>query len=489
MMEYFNYKKTKKHQDTIEKSEAPVLTDEDEAFLQRITTEGTPPPFPERPQDLPEAGSTKGNDAQIALMNGAQDIALPDVPDTPEGVLVAIEGDDIGKGKEKAHDGKRKMMWSFIRRDSRDKNRTTAATDLDSIAQGLKSVDAQPNEDGKVSDHEAKKEEEEMTSVLEQLNLAAVNNRVFSISKESQELLRKFTLVLKDLINGVPTAYDDLESLLTNSEHQLQSSYKHLPSFLQKLIESLPSKMTGTLGPEILAVAAERQGLKSEYVTQATGIASKLGMKVKVPSLKDLVTKPGAVASMLRTIMNFLKLRFPAFMGMNVLWSLALFVLLFVFWYCHKRGRETRLEKERLLTEAEAAQLEEKIANDPAYEPSQPRTTTAPEGASIEEVAAGMIDAQAAEAAGEAAVPREGEASYAAEGSLARDMEKQKAAASQAEAGVRVREVDEDSVVGNERKMEEQRRSKAARAERRRVRGENAVSKAPLDRQESCVVS
>lgn len=26
-------------------------------------------------------------------------------------------------------------------------------------------------------------------------------------------------------------------------------------------------------------------------------------------------------------------------------------VLLFVFWYCHKRGRETRLEKERLAAE------------------------------------------------------------------------------------------------------------------------------------------
>lgn len=31
-------------------------------------------------------------------------------------------------------------------------------------------------------------------------------------------------------------------------------------------------------------------------------------------------------------------------------------VLLFVFWYCHKRGRETRLEKERLAAEeAESA--------------------------------------------------------------------------------------------------------------------------------------
>jgi len=34
-------------------------------------------------------------------------------------------------------------------------------------------------------------------------------------------------------------------------------------------------------------------------------------------------------------------------MGTNVLLSLALFVLLFVFWYCHKRGREVRLAKEQ----------------------------------------------------------------------------------------------------------------------------------------------
>lgn len=30
---------------------------------------------------------------------------------------------------------------------------------------------------------------------------------------------------------------------------------------------------------------------------------------------------------------------------------LVIIVLLFVFWYCHKRGRETRLEKERLAAE------------------------------------------------------------------------------------------------------------------------------------------
>ena len=61
-----------------------------------------------------------------------------------------------------------------------------------SAAEGLKAADAQPNEDGVVSDPEAKKEEEEMAAVLEDLSLAAVNNRVFSISKESQELMRKY---------------------------------------------------------------------------------------------------------------------------------------------------------------------------------------------------------------------------------------------------------------------------------------------------------
>lgn len=75
----------------------------------------------------------------------------------------------------------------------------------------------------------------------------------------------------------------------------------------------------------MLAAAAEKQGLKSKYMSQGAGIAEKMGMKVRVPSLKDLVTKPGAIAGLLRAIMNFLKLRFPAFLGMNVLWSLALF--------------------------------------------------------------------------------------------------------------------------------------------------------------------
>ena len=195
-MEYFSSKKAKKHQDVADKGEEPVLNDEDEAFLQRIASEGTPPPLPERPQDLPIAGETQGNNAQIALMAGAQNIPLPDVPDTPDDVLKGIEGEEeTVKGGEKGKKGKKAFKWSFLRRDSRDSNRKSQdamATDLHSAAEGLKAPGAQPNEDGIIPPHEAHKEEEEMTRALESLNLAAVNNRVFSISKESQELLRKY---------------------------------------------------------------------------------------------------------------------------------------------------------------------------------------------------------------------------------------------------------------------------------------------------------
>ncbi|KAL8670353.1 MAG: hypothetical protein Q9224_007677, partial [Gallowayella concinna] len=188
------------------------------------------------------------------------------------------------------------------------------------------------------------------------------------------------------------------------------------------LVKKLPSKMTQSIGPEMLAAAAEKQGINSKYMNKGAHAAEKMGMKVRVPSLKDLVTKPGAVAGLLKTIMNFLKLRFPAFLGLNVLYSLGLFsprgqtVLLFVFWYCHKRGKEVRLEKERALTEQEMAELDERLAADDTTPRQTTRTTTtAPEGADIDEVRAGM---QVHEG--------DGPMGYAASGSLAMDMEKEK---------------------------------------------------------------
>ena len=130
-------------------------------------------------------------------------------------------------------------------------------------------------------------------------------------------------MILKDLVNGVPTAYDDLVHLLDDSQGTLAKSYDHLPSFLQKLITQLPTKLTGSLAPELLAVATEAQGLGTATAGASFGAAAKSFLKPT--SLKDLVTKPGAVVGLLKTIMNALKLRWPAFMGTNVLLSLGLF--------------------------------------------------------------------------------------------------------------------------------------------------------------------
>ncbi|EXJ83010.1 hypothetical protein A1O3_06827 [Capronia epimyces CBS 606.96] len=396
-MQYINYIKAKAHIATSRKADIPVLSEEDEQFLNRITSQENPPPLPARTYLEAQV-----NDAQIALMDGAQNIPLPQTPDElTEASTVVLDHD---KSEAKGSRSKSNTTWSWLRRDSREatqqKHEATAAG-LDSIAQSLKKADADDSDDVK----ELKREEEDMTIVLERLNLAAVNNRVFSIGEETQDLLQQFNQVFKDLVQGGPTAYDDLESLLTNGDRQLQKTFNSLPSFLQKLIEKLPETMTKGFAPEIMAAAAERaqkSGVNMETAGKAAAAASKLG--IKTPSLKELTGKPAAIAGLLRSIINYLRARFPAFMGANVLWSLALFVLLFVFWYCHKRGREVRLEKERQLTEEEVGQLD---AEYKAQHLQEVPTTTAEKGASMEEVKAGIDEADAIKgaAAGKSADP------------------------------------------------------------------------------------
>lgn len=86
-------------------------------------------------------------------------------------------------------------------------------------------------------------------------------------------------------------------------------------------------------------------------------------------------------------------------------------MLLFVFWYCHKRGKEVRLERERQITEAEIAEMEAQhiVGGEP---PHVGAITTAPVGAPIEEVHRGMLLNEA----------QEGQAIYASTGSLAKDL-------------------------------------------------------------------
>lgn len=167
-----------------------------------------------------------------------------------------------------------------------------------------------------------------MSVVLEKLNLSTSHNRHhrgLSLSKDSRELVQQFNLILKDIVNGVPTAYDDLVQLLDSSNSHLEKSYGRLPPYLQKTVKKLPKKFSKSLAPSIIATAAEAQGAsKAEAGGMATA-AKKTGMRM--PALKDLVTKPGAMATLLRSVMNFLKLRFPAFMGTSALWSLGVFSL------------------------------------------------------------------------------------------------------------------------------------------------------------------
>ena len=318
-MRYVYAMKPRARQTTATKSETPILSDEDEVFLNKIVSDENPPALPPRPERFTEDVAPPLKDAQTAIMDGAQNIPLPGTPQETTEEPLMFPTDLISSKPSRT-------TWSWLRRDSRDSRRKETAAGLTDIAQGLKEADAQPNEEGLVDDKEAKKEEEDMAIVLDRLDLAAVNNRVFSISAETQELLQKFNLVFKDLVNGVPTAYDDLEKLLTNGDRQLQQTFNSLPSFLQKLVEKLPETMTKGLAPEIMTAAAARatqSGINMETAGKAAGAASKMGFKV--PNLKDLTGKPAAMATMLRSIVQYLRARFPAFLGMNVLWSLAMF--------------------------------------------------------------------------------------------------------------------------------------------------------------------
>ncbi|KAK2873643.1 hypothetical protein FQN49_002215 [Arthroderma sp. PD_2] len=328
----------------------PVLTDEDEAFLRQVTNSPSISAGDDENKQLGASGNDQ--DRELAdepldddLRRLAEERGSEEKLDTPasESASASASASPDQKKTEKGHKS-RKSLWNMIKErkwmgetEKVDKGKGKA---VDDIAAGDEVT-------SKVVAKEKKEEEHDISHVLEKLNLAAVNNRVFSISNDTQQLLEQFKQVFKDLVNGVPTAYRDLESLLTNGDQELQKSYGKLPSFLQKLVEKLPNKMTEKFAPEMLAAASSRaskSGINMQHVDKATSTAKKMG--IEVPSLKDLAGKPAALAGLLRSIIAFLRARFPALIGMNVLWSLGLFILLMVLWYCHKRGREERLAKE-----------------------------------------------------------------------------------------------------------------------------------------------
>lgn len=400
MLEYFAYKKVKKHQakkkeqETAERlakdevaasspsapvspgavprvvepgparpSDAhtvePLLKDEDEHFLRLLTSgsspssaqrlnshnngvydddEGPRPPLPPRIK-TPEIGWDSDVDSFMGKGKGK----------AGETVLVGKpkDGETGGGGGGKFTDRIGRRISVLVRRHPGGTKKHQP--------------DVHPTAKLDVPDAEAEREKDDLTRVLNDLNLSAQNNRAFSLSPQSAELVGKFTLVLKDLVNGVPTAANDLKLLVEDPDGHLAKNFDRLPSSLRKLVETLPDKVTATMAPELMRAAAESQGLKHDDDSKR-GLKD-TAMRLLMPTnLQELVTKPSAIVGMLKAIMNALKLRWPAFIGTNVLWSVAIFLLLFVLWYCHKRGREVRLEAERT---TEAGDRIEELPDDP----------------------------------------------------------------------------------------------------------------------------
>ncbi|QQK47295.1 Monoacylglycerol lipase ABHD12 [Penicillium digitatum] len=418
-MQYLSQIKNLRRSSQVTSAPKPILTAEDEAYLREVTAQPELVPIKTKEKEQDPNESPAGAYLQPAISEQAENIPLPISP----GEELAKELREKGRQERKSSQliltrseapksevsklpSKKKRWSALFWKKNTEKDNDTPDANKSQTETAKSPTTSETTKNGK--DVYKDKDAEDMTDILERLNLAADNNRVFSISEETQELLRKFKLILKDLINGVPTAYRDLEMLLTNGNRQLQETYTKLPGPMQKLIEKLPERWTETLAPEMLAVAADRaskSGVNVENVGKAAAAAEKIG--VNIPNLKELVSKPAALVGMLRSIMTFLRARFPAVMGMNVLWSLAMFILLFVLWYCHKRGREVRLENERLVTEEEITRLNQDTSEG-LIRPTETLTTTALPGATSDEIRKGVRKVEEARVAPfEPAVPTE----------------------------------------------------------------------------------
>ncbi|KAK6344128.1 hypothetical protein TWF696_007772 [Orbilia brochopaga] len=404
MLEYFTYRKFKSHQDAKAAGAAEVLTPKDEEYFEGLVESPTA-------QEVPlQAGSATSSSASTPAASEAStapkkqtwkatvsDYAtetyekarqvklaehLPAFLHKKEGDAAATASTDKGKGKEKEHSPSKDPADKHKEKEKeKDKDKKHKEKDKKTKKTKAEEEEYYANLTG---------EEKELHDALDALSLAAQDGKAFSLSTETREILKKFTQILKDMINGVPTAYDDLINLFETSSKQLQSIFDDMPSFLKTLTKKIP----GALGLSEKALAGgEGAGAGAGLAAQAATLS--------IPTLKQIVTKPGVVADTLKTVVNAIKLRFPGIaLGTNVILSMALFVLLFVFWYCWKRGKEVRLEKERQDREAEEAKVAKAV-----LEEAPPVPTTEP-GTSATTVTPPLYDAVPAGAPNVDAVPR-----------------------------------------------------------------------------------
>ena len=228
------------------------------------------------------------------------------------------------------------------------------------------------NEDGSINEDQTRENQQrEMSSLLSHLNSSAINDRVFALNSETKKFYERFAQVLKDLINGVPTAHDDLEQFMREAGPKLEKQFSSLPPFVRGLVKKLPMSIAPELLAATTAAATPEEDLKaaSEDSSKNEKDDRSKSKKKRTPGLKSLPSEQGAIVTMLRNTVSFLQTRFP-FLACttNVVVSLSVFsksfsptvcqswsillsanqwlVLMFVFWYCWKRGREVRLARD-----------------------------------------------------------------------------------------------------------------------------------------------
>lgn len=179
-------------------------------------------------------------------------------------------------------------------------------------------------DDGTVDEEATKaKQEKDVAALLSNLSLETVNNHVFAISKESQKFFDRFVQVLKDVVNGVPTAYEDMEKLMKEAGPTIEKQWNAMPPFVQTLVKALPAKLSASLAPGLLAAAGEKPSVAD---TQKKGSAKKSKRRFKIPGMKSLVKKQGLAAGILRNIVIFFETRFPFLISTtNIAMSLSVF--------------------------------------------------------------------------------------------------------------------------------------------------------------------
>ncbi|KAH7327996.1 hypothetical protein B0I35DRAFT_472754 [Stachybotrys elegans] len=315
----------------------PVLDPSEEAFLERILEaddDEERPPLPPRTPSVSEPDWLSESDSTLSAKGKGKAVERP-------------------KADKKAG----RLSFLFNRYGGSSNNNKKAEEGLRPAAD--------------VPEGEGEREARDLGRVLDRLSLSAQNNKVVAASGDTSEALQRFTQVFKDLVNGVPTAYDDLVGLFQDRDTAMAKGFDKLPKSLQKLVTQLPEKLTASLGPEIMAAAAKSQGIDAA----GAGVKGTLEKMILPQNIIELVTKPGALVAMLRAIVETLKARWPAFIGMNVIWSVALTLLMLMLWYCYKRGREVRLEREKTESAIDGSDRIEELPDDPLLPAPNPDTS------------------------------------------------------------------------------------------------------------------